>query len=553
MPVFDNSCFSSASPFFIPPFKSLRKPTSDNNEATSRGLDNEGPGEQVAHEKLRARKAALKKLADDDDVIKYDKHHAANLLSRPSPNPLVECDSTVTVVAHAQPPPPPPLSADTNPHPTPPSERTQHEHIASHTPTPTPSESNQGQQDNQANGQERRDELTQAGVEDNETGKRERVVGEVAATRGKHPPPPTALVEHNEEHDNETSACEAIHAAVLAVEPPPDDRVPGEYKPTPPPPHPQADRLANNAVPGEYHPPPSLSTPTTTHAQFTPLPPLHPGSTTAQLGRTTEEAEEAHRECTRPQRGLQEEIDRRQSEQTAEQGAHDTYPPPPEHLTHDAVNEHDTRAVLLSHQEESGGDIASQSPKRDAIGQLAHELNALREGREDWAIEMEIVLKETTQGEYRQAGYMDPTPVPPPLLPGLHHNPLHRTTHPPGPTTDPPAPNTDPDAPVSAPIPVPALTRHDTFKTCMGHVTATRPYLVTRLRPPPWPNNCRRHCQTPSHLIPYILHLRPLPWPPPPASSTVTKRNRADAILGLGKTARGHTHLSLSFYHLFLT
>ena len=69
-------------------------------------------------------------------------------------------------------------------------------------------------------------------------GKRERVVGEVAATWGKHPPPTTTLVEHNEEHDNETSACKAIHATVLTVKPPPDDRVPGEYNSPPPPPDP---------------------------------------------------------------------------------------------------------------------------------------------------------------------------------------------------------------------------------------------------------------------------------------------------------------------------
>ena len=231
---------------------------------------------------------------------------------------------------------------------------------------------------------------------------------------------------------------------MLTVEPPPDDRVPGEYNSPPPPPDPdpppqtQANRLANDTVPGEYHPPPSLSTPTTTCAQLAPPPPLHLGSATAQLGLTTEEAEEAHQECTRPQRGLQEEIDRRQDERTAEWGAHDMYPPPPEYLMHDAVNEHDTSAVSLGHQEESDGDIASQSPERDAIGQLAHKLDAQREGREDWAMEMEMVLKETTQSEYRQAAYMNPTPVPPPLLPGLHHTPLHRTTHLPGSTTDPP-------------------------------------------------------------------------------------------------------------------
>jgi len=55
------------------------------------------------------------------------------------------------------------------------------------------------------------------------------------ATWGKHPPPSTALVEHDEEHNNETGAYEAVHVNALAVEPPPNDMVPGEYHPPPPP------------------------------------------------------------------------------------------------------------------------------------------------------------------------------------------------------------------------------------------------------------------------------------------------------------------------------
>jgi hypothetical protein len=38
-------------------------------------------------------------------------------------------------------------------------------------------------------------------------------------------------VEHDEEHDNTTSAHKVVHAAALAVEPPPDDRVPGAHNP----------------------------------------------------------------------------------------------------------------------------------------------------------------------------------------------------------------------------------------------------------------------------------------------------------------------------------
>src|SRR6202047_1186078 len=96
-PVFDNNCFGANSTLFIPAFRSLRKPTGSNSEATSDGL----LGEREAREKLRARKAELRKLADDDDIIKYDRYHAANLISRPSPGTL---DRDVVMVA-VQPPP----------------------------------------------------------------------------------------------------------------------------------------------------------------------------------------------------------------------------------------------------------------------------------------------------------------------------------------------------------------------------------------------------------------------------------------------------------------
>jgi hypothetical protein len=214
MPVFHNNCFSAASPFFIPPFRNLRKPAS-NNEATSHGSGDEGPGEQEARERLRARKDQLWKAADNDDVIKYDKLHAANLLSRPSPTLLVECDSTITAAAHAQPPP----SLSINPHQTPPSEPAKH---------------------NQDNGREQREG---AGAEDNKTGKnergkRERVAGEVEEAAGEHPPHIETPTECHDEHENEVGTHKLVHAAALAIEPPQYDRVPGACNPPPPPPDP---------------------------------------------------------------------------------------------------------------------------------------------------------------------------------------------------------------------------------------------------------------------------------------------------------------------------
>src|SRR5882757_6563180 len=100
-PVFDNNCFGANSTLFIPAFKSLRKPTSSNSEATSHGLGSKGPDEREAREKLRTRMEELKKLADDDDVIKHDKHHAANLLLRPSTATLDR--DVVTAAVHTQP------------------------------------------------------------------------------------------------------------------------------------------------------------------------------------------------------------------------------------------------------------------------------------------------------------------------------------------------------------------------------------------------------------------------------------------------------------------
>jgi hypothetical protein len=101
-PVFDNTFFGANPTLFIPTFRSLHKSTLSVNEATSHRLGGEKPGEQEACEKLRARKAELRKLADDD-IIKYDEQHAANLLSRPSLTMFADHDIVITAVAHMQP------------------------------------------------------------------------------------------------------------------------------------------------------------------------------------------------------------------------------------------------------------------------------------------------------------------------------------------------------------------------------------------------------------------------------------------------------------------
>jgi len=101
-PVFDNNCFHANSTLFVPTFKSHQKPTLSNNETTLHRLGSEGLSKWEAHEKLRVRKAQLRKLTDD---VKYDKFHATNLLSRPRPTTFANCDIVITVVACMQPPP----------------------------------------------------------------------------------------------------------------------------------------------------------------------------------------------------------------------------------------------------------------------------------------------------------------------------------------------------------------------------------------------------------------------------------------------------------------
>jgi hypothetical protein len=72
-----------------------------------------------------------------------------------------------------------------------------------------------------------------------------------------------------------------------------------------------------------------VRTPTTTRTRSAPPPPSHPGSTTAQLGLTTERANEVHEGCTRAQE-TQREGQQEERERTAERGAH----PNTSHMTH---------------------------------------------------------------------------------------------------------------------------------------------------------------------------------------------------------------------------
>ena len=73
MPTFDNSCFGANSPLFIPAFKGRRKLTS--NDDKTKPVD-----EREARERLKARKDHIRRLANVDDDVRYDKYHAANLI-----------------------------------------------------------------------------------------------------------------------------------------------------------------------------------------------------------------------------------------------------------------------------------------------------------------------------------------------------------------------------------------------------------------------------------------------------------------------------------------
>ncbi|KIM91773.1 hypothetical protein PILCRDRAFT_884 [Piloderma croceum F 1598] len=187
-------------------------------EATLSGLGSKGLDEREAHEKLRARKEELKKLEDDDDIIKHDKHHPTNLLSRPSPGTFADRDTIVTAVTRTQPSP----SLSTNPPQTPhlqPTVDTEREYTTLRTPPSTRIEPKPVQPE------QRTGTLSD---DDRKAGTRSR-------RSGKHPPH-VALLEHDKEHDNEISAHEVVHATTLTVEFPLNDTAPGEYNPPPPPP-----------------------------------------------------------------------------------------------------------------------------------------------------------------------------------------------------------------------------------------------------------------------------------------------------------------------------
>ena len=199
--------------------------------------------------------------------------------------------------------------------------------------------------------------------------------------------------ERHNEHSNGVGTHELVRVTMLAIELPPNDTAPGEYNPPPPPPDlpprncPQ--QLLRNAEPVSTHP----------------LAPTIPSHAAISAPTPTLSSHEA------PSLNANQSHDHDATQTRAEQIVNDVasgeYHPPPEHLMHDTVDEHDTHAVLFGCREEGGGDTASQLPEGDAIGQLTHELNAQWEDRGAWAAEIERELEGTTQGEYIQAGCYD--------------------------------------------------------------------------------------------------------------------------------------------------
>jgi len=126
MQVFDSACFGANSPLFIPAFKGSRKPTSNNSK--THPVD-----EREARERLKARKDHIRRLAAVDDVIRYDKYHAANLLATSNSMTTISQQRVSGT----------PLSTSTNtqqgsnPHPAPPFER-KSDRVTPCAPTPTP-------------------------------------------------------------------------------------------------------------------------------------------------------------------------------------------------------------------------------------------------------------------------------------------------------------------------------------------------------------------------------------------------------------------------------
>jgi hypothetical protein len=216
MPIFDSACYVAGSQFHIPAFGSRRNPA----PTTS--------GPQAANEAVKRRKAELRKLAEADDVIRYDKYHAANLIAKPNP--------TATIAAASNQPPPAshltPLTLN-NP--------SQPEHVQNNschvTPTPGNAEHEPATSRTRNVEGEQRERLTEVKQKRGEAEEHEQVAEKVETTQGEYTPPPTALAEHGE-HGSEFEAHKVVHANAFAAEPRANDTRPGEYDPPPSPPDP---------------------------------------------------------------------------------------------------------------------------------------------------------------------------------------------------------------------------------------------------------------------------------------------------------------------------
>ena len=227
-PLFDSSCFGTNSPLFIPTFRGHRKPSSNNHGATQ-------PDEREARERLEARKEHMRMLADADDVVRYDKYHAANLIK----------DSERQRSANRPPPtstPHPSDSSTTLPtclSPTPPSEQAQIGRVTPCAPTPTPTISglDDDQTDGQTNEEGRRGGHKEVVDEENETEEFEGVMGEIEGAQGRSPPPPNALVRH-QKRDVELGEHSVTYNHAFTVKRRVNDASPGEYAPPRPPPDP---------------------------------------------------------------------------------------------------------------------------------------------------------------------------------------------------------------------------------------------------------------------------------------------------------------------------
>ena len=133
--------------------------------------------------------------------------------------------------------------------------------------------------------------------------------------------------------------------------------------------------------------------------QCTHPPLIHPESVTAQLGLTTEEAEEVHRECICTQENLQVEMDwgdRIWHKQVTKQETH-AHIQPYKHQVHNMMNDHNMHTMLFKHHKNLGGNFTSAYC---LIKQLACKLDTPRETYGDWAEDMQWELECIMEGEY---------------------------------------------------------------------------------------------------------------------------------------------------------